>query len=196
MHWHKVHDTKNHIRFVKQGHHHRPSSEKNPWEWISMTDTRTQLLTKIFQYVCSVCAFLLICQCIRQYSLDKDVAEIKFNEFQEALEDIYPSITFCHRTPFIQEKIETYDKNLTIASYKEFLAGNCFFIEGVLKCGSKKWNKTWINIDYDKVTFHIKDFLTKFFVFFLNNDLKRNDMVSYVMKNELLLPNLGANAKE
>ena len=161
-----------------------------------MSDTQKTVLTKVFKYVCLVCAILLIFQCIRQYSLNKDVAEIKFKEFQETSDDIYPSITFCNRSPFVQENLAKYDKKLTIDAYKKFLAGHCSYINGTLRCGGQEWRRNWIDINYDEVTYHIKDFLSRFLVYFLNNDLLRSDMISYIMENESLVPNHGPNAKK
>ena len=88
-----------------------------------MKDTHKQTLTVIFQYLCIVCAIFFTCQSIQRFALNKDMTEISFREYHETKDDIYPSTTFCHLKPFILDKLQRYNKNLTISGYKRYLAG-------------------------------------------------------------------------
>ena len=92
-----------------------------------MCDTnknKLRSLTVVFRYICLICAISLTVLCIVQFALNKDVAEIKFREYHDTKDDLYPSITFCHLKPFILDKLQRYSKNLTISGYKRYLAGN------------------------------------------------------------------------
>ena len=158
---------------------------------------------RVFKYTCLVCAILLTFRCIRLFVINKDVAEIHFFEYHEEEENIYPSITFCHRNPFIEKNLKHYVKNIEIDSYKAFLEGSCWKLNNSLFCGdthdNSQYDKSWLDIDYDKVTIHIKDFLNRFIIFFLtNNDDAnlKNDMISYIINNNSLVPDYGTNAKE
>ena len=103
----------------------------------------------------------------------------------------YPSLTFCHTNPFIQEAITHENENLTIIDYQRFLAGgknshyrNVFdpehlFDEDLIQ-----------KIDYDEVTFDMKDALKYAVLHFLSNDLSDEDYVSYSIINGSLTPNV------
>ena len=159
--------------------------------------TKLRLVTVVFRYICLICAISLTVLCIVQFTLNKDVAEIKFREYHNTKDDLYPSITFCHLKPFILEKLQRYRWNLTIGGYKKYLAGN-YKIEGELfEPDYQNSDREFLNeIDYDGITFHIKDYLIKFLVVFLSNDFVNYDIISYSMQNGSLAPDIEINKEE
>ena len=96
-----------------------------PTPKLSNIEIRNLISMRVFRYTCLICAILLTFRCINLFVRNKDVAEIKFFEYHEDDENIYPSITFCHRHPFIGKFLKKYDMNLSINSYKAFLKGDC-----------------------------------------------------------------------
>ena len=165
-----------------------------------MCDTnknKLRLLTVVFRYICLICAISLTIVCIVQFALNKDVAEIKFREYHNTKDDLYPSITFCHLNPFILDKLQRYGKNLTISGYKRYLAGNYDIANQLFELDYQNLDRVFFNqIDYDEVTFHIKDYLTKFLVVFLSNDFVNYDIISYSMQNGSLAPDIDINKEE
>lgn len=161
-----------------------------------MCDTnknKLRRLTVVFRYICVFCAIILTFLCIVQFALNKDVAEINFREFHETIDDLYPSTTFCHRKPFILKKLQKYDENLTIEGYTNFLGRNDIFRESIY---SSSDSNIMDQIDYDDVTLHIKDYLTKVLVVFLSNDFVNYDIISYTMQNASLAPDIQINQAE
>ena len=154
---------------------------------------------KIFNFLCIVAAVVLTSYCIYIYWLDEDLVQIYFKEYHETPDDIYPSLTYCLHDQLIEDRLKSYDKNLSILSYKKFLSGDCnlgrlkwengeeIFIDPEVEwCDNVKRNESWIDIDYDDVTSTLDDFLLNFIVFF-TNDRVRNDLVSYSMVNGSLM---------
>ena len=100
----------------------------------------------LFATICVVATISCISYCIFQYILDKDVSRIDFVDFHSNRESIYPSISFCVNKPltFLEKELDKYGTNAT--AYDAFLLGNV-------------WDAQLANIDYNKVTLNVKDFL-------------------------------------
>lgn len=154
-------------------------------------------LTVVFRYICVICAIILTFLCIVEFALNRDVAEIKFREYHETIDDVYPSTTFCHLQPFVLEKLQEYDKNFTIDEYKSFLEGKYDIESEPYESNNLNMEKNIMDeIDYDEVTFHIKDYLSRFLVVFLSNDFVNYDLISYTMQNASLAPDIQINKEE
>ena len=175
-----------------------------PTPKLSNIEIRNLISMRVFRYTCLICAILLTFRCINLFVRNKDVAEIKFFEYHEDEDNIYPSITFCHRHPFIEKALKKYDQNLSINSYKAFLKGDCrTYSNESTTCGKYddevRWKRSWLDIDYDNVTLHVKDFINRFIInFFTNNEeVNTNDnSISYIIKNDSLVPDIGTIDKE
>ena len=86
-----------------------------PTPKLSNIEIRNLISMRVFRYTCLICAILLTFRCINLFVRNKDVAEIKFFEYHEDEDNIYPSITFCHRHPFIEKALKKYDQDLSIS---------------------------------------------------------------------------------
>jgi hypothetical protein len=162
----------------------------------------------IFRGICVICTISLTCWCIFEYTLNDDLVQIFYKEFHETQEDIYPSVTFCLRNPFLQDKLIKYDPNLTARFYEGLLSGGDYLCRqgrplNKLHSGRQtildneyewckyehgswvKRNETWFDIDYDEVTYHLEDFLINVIIR-LTNDRVRDEMLRYVMINNSL----------
>ena len=120
--------------------------------------------------------------------------------------DVYPSITFCLLNPFIERKLGKYNKNLTVREYKTILRGRCdigrlgvgnkMVDKDSIWCDKLKWSQSFLDIDYDEVTFNLNDILQNFILFFLTNDVTRNHEITFVMENDSLRLDYWVNAKD
>ena len=170
-----------------------------------MNETIKSHYSQLFLCFCSLCAITLTCRCIWNYSLNEDVAQIEFTEFHKTEDDVYPSISFCLLNPFIQHELFKYTSNLTIQSYQSVLKGDCqlgrsvegkpMWVDGKsilydkesIWCLDQKWNQTLMDVDYDEVTFRLKDFLTGFSINFISHSETENHLISFVVVNDSLL---------
>ena len=166
-----------------------------------MRETYKKYFVIAFQYVCAICAILLTCRCISNFSLDKDMTEINFREYHGTADDMYPSMTFCHQNPFILDELQKYNKNVTVKRYKQLLAGSflddvSMSVEDIGWISGENWTSSFMDIDYDEVTIEIKDFVARVSVIFLSNNFVQLDTVTYLMQNASLAPDTSVNKKE
>jgi hypothetical protein len=99
--------------------------------------------------------------------LDEDLTRINFNLFNEGSEDIYPSVTLCFTNPYIEGRLEKYGINLTVQKYNQFLKGTF-------------WTKEIASVDYDNVTFDIKDYLVGYDILY-----DKKESISYTNWQEI-----------
>ena len=167
----------------------------------------------LFWGICVLCTITLSSWCLFEYTLDEDLAQIAYKEFHQTQEDIYPSVTFCLRNPFLKNKLLTYDPNLTSRFYQNVLSGatsrTCrqgrpsnkwdlgrqTIIDNEYEwCQHEmngvtswvKWNESWFDIDYDEVSFQLKDFLVNLIIGF-THDRMQNEILQYAMINNSLI---------
>ena len=76
-----------------------------------MEEVRYNYIVRSYHIFCLVVAITLTSWCIYEYSMDRDVTEIKLRKFHATNDDIHPSITICSLNPFWKEKYRTYIKN-------------------------------------------------------------------------------------
>ena len=103
-------------------------------------------LAAIFQMLCILGAATTLLWCCWEYSKNEDVVEVKFRKYADAPESVYPDITLCFESPFIEEKLKLYGEEISTAKYKYFLMGE-YFDERMLK------------IDYETVSIQFDRYL-------------------------------------
>ena len=102
--------------------------------------------TRIFHFVCSICAFSLTCWCIYKYMKDEDVSLVNYKRYHSDENSIYPSLTLCFNNPFINDKLTEYGNGINTSTYSKFLKG-------------LHWDERMVNINYDNVTLDIDQYL-------------------------------------
>ena len=139
---------------------------------------------QIYHVFCLLVAIALTSWCIYEYSMDRDVTEIKLRNFHDTKEDILPSITLCVLNPFWEEKYRSYIKDHVtfnvsndkqadevISDYKMLLGGqtawqydieNRFRYEKDSSTSTKQLIERLHYIDYDSSTISLKDLVSEF----------------------------------
>ena len=106
---------------------------------ISLKDSFWSNTEKSFIACCHLVTTCLTIYCIHRYIKNEDSTEVKYTDFHTDENSIYPSMSFCFRDPFIEEKFISYGLGFNASSYKEFLKGEL-------------WDERMLNIKYDEVT--------------------------------------------
>ena len=146
-------------------------------------------LQELYHIICVLVTISLVCWVSYEYSLNDDETQVHVKEFHKTSDDIYPSTTICltNNMPFIEEKLNEFDPLLTIANYRRFLSG----IDSILSYDKESvnigWNESWIDIDYDYVTYQLEDLVTQVEMHFLENEQEDNTEISWVAKNNSLI---------
>ena len=147
-----------------------------------MSTCKLDPILKLFHVACVITTIALVGWCIKQYSLDYDYTETTFATFHQTEDDIYPSITICNMSPYLEEKVYEHFSNLPIewkggpksihTSYKNFLDGTN--ISATVKSDwLRLMNITYdqmlnilLHVDYDEITANLDDLLTSFYITF------------------------------
>ena len=105
-------------------------------------------LSEFFQIVCIVAAISMLIWCLWEYSKNEDVVEVAFKKYGKEDQSIYPDITLCFDYPFYEEKLKSYDDELSSLIYSMFLAGQDFW--GL-------WDERILQINYENVSLQLKN---------------------------------------
>ena len=105
-------------------------------------------LSYSFHLVCSLAALLFVCFCLYKYSLNKDLSQVTYKEFHKTNENIYPSLTLCFASIFYEGNLKEYGVQ-SINEYANFMDG-------------EYWNDRMIDVNYEKVTLNISDYVLGF----------------------------------
>ena len=111
-----------------------------------MNLTIKNVINLVYHLICILATIAMTIYCIYQYQLNKDVSIVEFKEFNTDEDFIYPSITLCFKTKFIEDKLNDDEKGIDLTSYSNFLLG-------------EYWNDNMMDIDFDNVTTRIEDYL-------------------------------------
>ena len=82
------------------------------------------LLSYLFTLLCILTTGGLCVYWCYAYSLNEDLSVVKYKEFHETNDDVYPTMSFCLRNPFSKEALERLEINETL--YTQFLTGTFF----------------------------------------------------------------------
>ena len=100
----------------------------------------------LFCSACSISAVVYVCYCLYEYFLNEDISQVTFQEFHKREENIYPSLTVCLSSIFLEDELITYGEGINSTTYTDYLYGD-------------HWDDRMIDIDYDKVTTNFEDYL-------------------------------------
>ena len=93
-----------------------------------------------FQCVCIIVVIGYGLISIRDFIQNDDLCEVSFKRFHSDTDSIYPAITICLNTPFVEERFQKVSSTINSSSYESYLAGNHHV------------DKRLMNIDYNNVT--------------------------------------------
>lgn len=166
-----------------------------------MSDSKDHLTLKVYRALCLLTAIILVSWCIYEYTLDRDVTEIKLQKFHESLDDIYPTITICNKSPFYRTKYLNHIKNLSITSlqdpnsieepgiikaFNNFINGDGEALQNnglLLKNSYDDLMRSLLELDYDEMTVGIDDLISKFEITIPVN-LQKIDSLYYDMTKD------------
>ena len=145
-----------------------------------MSDSKDNFTLKLYRSLCVLAAIILVSWCIYEYTLDRDVTEIKLQKFHESVDDIYPSITICNKSPFYKLKYLDHIKNISIVSlqdpssieepgiikaFNNLINGDEKALQNnglLLKNTYDELMSALLDLDYDEMTVGIDDLISKF----------------------------------
>ena len=166
-----------------------------------MSNSKDNFSLKLYRALCSLAAAILVSWCIYEYTLDRDVTEIKLQKFHETGDDIYPSITICNQSPFYRIKYLNHIQNISITSLQDpnsieepgIIKAFNNFINGdekalgnnglLLKNSYDKLMSSLLELDYDEMTVGIDDLISKFEITIPIN-LQKVDSLVYNMTKD------------
>ena len=109
--------------------------------------TRTyRMINRFFGFFCTLTTIVLTGICFHKYMLNDDLAQIDFPTYHQKAHAIYPTLTLCFMGPSIFDESKLREEGYNSTSYSDFLSG-------------KYWIDEMYDIDFDKVTFDVEDYL-------------------------------------
>ena len=111
-----------------------------------------------FKFVCGILAVLLIADFFYKYLQNEDISLLKYTRYLKGDNDDYPVVSFCFKDPFLQQRLIEY--GITEAIYRDFLEG-------------KNISNELVEIDYDKVTLDVHDYLVENYILWVNGTVNQ-----------------------
>ena len=111
-----------------------------------------------FKFVCGILAVLLIADFFYKYLKNEDISLLKYTRYLKGENDDYPVISFCFKDPFLKQRLAEY--GITDAIYRDYLEGKIISNE-------------LLEIDYDKVTLDVNDYLVEHYILWVNGTVKQ-----------------------
>ena len=106
----------------------------------------------LFHVFCLFVTMFLVSNCLRQYLLDEDATRLEYRRFNENFQPNYPSVTYCIGYPVRWGNFwnENHEGDVTEIrnDFLQYISGNDV-------------NRSFTDLDYDKVTIKLEDFLRK-----------------------------------
>lgn len=131
---------------------------------------RWNAVHKMFQLLCTLTTLALVIWCGIEFNKNEDVCEILFKTFHEDKDSVYPELTFSVPNRFNEKALREYDKGFNETNYFEFLEGYQY------------WDDKMLNVDFEKVSSRIKDYIIEscFYETYqdkLSNNCKSNEEI-------------------
>ena len=106
------------------------------------------IINRIFSFFCTFTTIVLTAICFHKFMLNDDLAQIDFPTYHQKPHAIYPALTLCFMGPsiFVDDNLRAQGKGFNSTSYHNFLSG-------------RFWMDEMNDIDFDKMTFDIEDYL-------------------------------------
>ena len=120
---------------------------KSSWSWA--------YLDYSFKGFCVGSTLALITWCCYLFSLDEDATVVSFHQYYLTKNDIYPAISYCITTPYEQQKLDMYARNVTAETYSDFLSGHI-------------WSDDLLKIDYESVVLNPSDYVLGYVLHYRN----------------------------
>ena len=114
-------------------------------------------LQACFEAVCFIGTFTMIVYWLYKYELDEDICVIKYHEYFETQNDVFPVLSMCFADTFKEDKLLKH--GLNASTYHEFLSG------------SKEINRSSSEINYDHVTIDIQHYIIRYMVLWKNGSV-------------------------
>ena len=117
-----------------------------------------------YQGLCILVAFSLTSWCVYEYHLDKDVSNITLRKFHDTIDDIYPSITLCHKDPFeyylksTEANNDKRGKDDILLRYSSFILGYDYTLNNTYDLQELR------NIDYDNISVRLEDVIKQVYL--------------------------------
>ena len=120
--------------------------------------------TLSFRLVCLFSTGALLMFCSWKFNQNESTSLVDFQKYNDKEKDIYPSFTLCFEIYPGMEGL--YDSKKLKEIYKiENRTRYIRFLRG------EEWDKEMLKVDYDDVTMHLKDYVTKI-------EIQVNDTIS------------------
>ena len=128
------------------------------------------ILSYIFILLCVSATISMLVYWSYKFKLDEDSSVITYRKFYERESDVYPTISICLESPFLNQRLAEYGVDQSL--YLKFLRGD-YFSEDMLK------------IDYSNVTFDISDHVKGYEMYFRNGSKKLDLKLNITEKRRL-----------
>ena len=119
---------------------------------------------RMFMYSFSlICISTTLFMCIYwfyEFSLNEDLTVVSYREYQQTVDDFFPTISLCFKNPFLKERLSEYGVNES--TYFAFLKGQYF-------------SNDMMDINYNNVTIDILDYLKGYRIYFRNSTIVKVD---------------------
>ena len=106
------------------------------------------LAIKPFKALCVVSASFMVGYWIYKYHSNEDITTIEYKKLRNGDDIVFPELTICFTDPFLNETLGKIDRKLSRQQYVEYLKGNVIDSD-----------KTFMNIDYEGITFDLFEYL-------------------------------------
>jgi hypothetical protein len=118
---------------------------------IKMNRNTRDIIAYIYYTFCVAATIGMTIYCLIQYLLDKDVSDVNFRTFDSDKDYVYPTITLCFETTFLEEALFNEEKGINEYLYTQFLSG-------------EYWQENLLAVDYDNVTIKIEDYFLGIYI--------------------------------
>ena len=102
-------------------------------------------ITTVFDVACGIGACITLSWCCWMYSLNEDLCEVSFKNYNVDEDSIYPSISLCFTYPFSAIETDKYGEEM-IEKYYDLLKG-------------KYLDDTLLKMDVEDITLKMEDHL-------------------------------------
>ena len=121
---------------------------------------KSQILSYSFTLLCILTTGGLCVYWCYEYTLNNDLSVVRYKEFYETEDDVFPTLSFCLRNPYSKEVLEQLQINESL--YTAFLAGKIF-------------DPMFLNISYELATIDLANFIKGYRIYYKNSTIKNVD---------------------
>ena len=130
----------------------------------------------LFHFCCITATIGTASWCFYKYSLNNDLTDFSFIQFNTDQKSIYPSISLCDFDPCLDEKLSKFSNNSTCEDYYNIHNQNTGF------------HKEFPQIDYDNFTVDLEKYLIRTEIVLLNGTKIGHPALGYNIDSGMLRP--------